>query len=71
MQNSATRMDKSYFSASKLEQQGNADYQYWFDKSVEERLAAAVIMISVAFREPDFMKKLVDRTVYMAGKQKV
>lgn len=61
-------MDKSFFSASKLEDQGNADYQYWFDKSVEERLAAAAIMIAVAFREPDFIKKMVDRTVFMAGK---
>ncbi len=69
MQNAFSRMDKSYFKASKLEEQGNADFQYWFNKSIEERLAAAIIMISVSYREPDFMKKKTDRTIFFARKQ--
>ncbi len=33
---------------------GNVDYKYWFNKSNEERLHAAAVMTSVAFKEPDF-----------------
>jgi hypothetical protein len=69
MQNAFPRMDKSFYKASKLEEQGNADFQYWFSKSIEERLAAAAIMISVSFREPDFMKKKTDRTIFSSRKQ--
>jgi len=69
MQKGFSGVDKSYFRASKLEEQGNADYHYWFDKTVEERLAAAAIMIAVSFREPDFLKKKVDRTIFLARKQ--
>lgn len=69
MQDAFTRVDKTVFKASKMEEQGNADFQFWFDKSIEERLAAAAIMISVAFREQAFMKKKVDRTIFSARKQ--
>ena len=47
---------------------GNVDYKYWFDKTNDERVRAAGIMTSVAFREPDFFLKKVDRTVYSARK---
>jgi hypothetical protein len=69
MQHAFTRVDKTIFKASKMEEQGNADFQFWFDKSVEERLVAAAIMISVCYREPEFMKKKVDRTIFSARKQ--
>jgi hypothetical protein len=68
MQNAFSRMDKTFFKASKLDEEGNADYQYWFDKTVEERLAAATIMIAVSFREPDFIMKKVDRSFFWARK---
>ncbi|MBL0337132.1 MAG: hypothetical protein IPP73_17920 [Chitinophagaceae bacterium] len=54
---SYSKMDRSVFKASRLEDSGNADYQYWFDKSIAERLAAAAVMIAVSFREPDFLSK--------------
>ncbi len=65
---SYSKMDKSVFKASRLEDSGNADYQYWFDKSIAERLAAAAVMIAVSFREPDFLSKPVDRTIFSARK---
>jgi hypothetical protein len=70
MQTRFSGVDKTIFKASKLEEQGNADFQYWFDKTIEERLAAAMIMISVSFREPEFIKKKVDRTIFSSRKQK-
>lgn len=70
MQTTFSGVDKTIIKASKLEKQGNADFQYWFDKSIEERLAAAMIMIAVSFREPEFMKKKVERTIFSSRKQK-
>lgn len=69
MQNDYTRVDKSIFSASRMADQGNADFQYWFNKSVKERLNAAAVMISVAYRVQDFLKAKVDRTLYSSRKQ--
>lgn len=66
---SYSKMDRSVFKASRLEDSGNADYQYWFDKSIAERLAAAAVMIAVSFREPDFLSKKVDRKIFSARKQ--
>lgn len=69
MQTGFQRVDRTFFTASKLEEQGNSDFQYWFDKSIPERLIAAVEMIRVSFREPDFISKKVDRTIYSYRKQ--
>lgn len=71
MYNDHTRVDKSIFSASRKADQGNADFQYWFNKSVKERLQAAAVMISVAYRVPDFLNLKVDRTFYSSRKQKL
>lgn len=49
--------------------EGNIDYRYWLNKTNEERLHAAGIMTSVAFREPEFFKKKLDRALFSAGKQ--
>jgi len=48
--------------------EGNVDYKYWFNKTNNERIEAASVMTAVAFREPDFLKKKVDRTIYSARK---
>lgn len=62
-------VDASVFESRNMERDGNIDYQYWFDKTLEERLLAAAIMTAVAFREPDFLLKKVDRTLIKARKQ--
>jgi len=62
------RIDKTYFTASKMERDGNADYRFWFDKTIDERLAAAATMIAVSFKEPDFLIKKVDKTFFTARK---
>jgi hypothetical protein len=64
-------VDTSVFKASKMERDGNIDYGYWFDKTNEERLKAAAVMIAVAFQEPDFLKGKVDRTIFSCRKHKL
>lgn len=49
--------------------EGNIDYRYWLNKTNEERLHAAGVMTSVAFREPEFFKKKLDRALFSARKQ--
>jgi hypothetical protein len=51
--------------------EGNVDYRYWFKKSNEERLRAAGVMTSVAFGEPEFFQKKVDRTLFTARKHRL
>ena len=55
-------VDMTFFESRNMVEDGNADYKFWFDKSIEERLRASCIMTSVAFREPNFLVKKVDRT---------
>jgi len=56
-------VDLEYFRAGKMERDGNIDFRYWHDKTISERLEASARMIEVAFREPDFLTKKVDRTI--------
>jgi predicted RNA polymerase sigma factor len=63
------RMDKTVFRAYNMVKDGNIDYEYWFDKTNEEKLQAAATMISVCYREPDFLNKQIDRTVFSSRKQ--
>jgi predicted RNA polymerase sigma factor len=65
------RMDKTVFRAYNMVKDGNIDYEYWFDKSNEEKLAAAAVTIAVAFSEPQFLKKKLDRTIFSVRKHSV
>ena len=47
-------VDVTIFESRNLVRDGNVDYIYWFNKTNNERVHAASIMTSVAFREPDF-----------------
>ena len=48
---------------------GNIDYQYWFDKSHEVKLAAATRMIELNFCDQEFLQKKVDRTLFTSFKR--
>jgi hypothetical protein len=63
-------VDTAEFSASNMVKDGNADRQYWFTKTNEEKLLAAATMIAVAFREPDFLQKKVDRHIFSSRKHR-
>jgi predicted RNA polymerase sigma factor len=47
-------VDTSTFEARNMEKDGNIDFGYWHEKTIEERLRAAMEMIAVAFNEPLF-----------------
>lgn len=63
-------VDIDAFESRNMVNDGNVDYKYWFNKTNEERVHAASVMTSVAFREPDFFKKKVDRTLFSARKHR-
>lgn len=56
-------VDTSVFSVRKMEEDGNIDRGYWLSKTSIERLVAAARMIEVAFQEPSFLSKKVDRSI--------
>ena len=61
-------VDTTVFKARNMEKDGNIDFGYWHDKTIEEKLRAAAQMIAVAFNEPLFTTKKVDRTIYSIRK---
>jgi hypothetical protein len=61
-------VDLEIYEARNMAIDGNVDFKYWFNKTNDERLKAASIMTSVAFREPDFFKKKIDRSIYSSRK---
>ncbi|TAD90356.1 MAG: hypothetical protein EAY75_04500 [Bacteroidetes bacterium] len=61
-------IDVTAFDARNMIKDGNADFQYWFDKSISERLNGAVVMNAAAFRDSNFAHGKVDRTIYASKK---
>lgn len=61
-------LDTKIYESRNLSRDGNIDFRYWHDKTNDDRVRAAGIMTSVAFGEPDFFKKKVDRNVFSARK---
>jgi predicted RNA polymerase sigma factor len=62
-------VDTTVFETRNMERDGNIDFTYWHDKSIDEKLSAAAQMIAVAFNEPYFTTKKIDRTIYTARKR--
>jgi hypothetical protein len=63
-------LDTSVFEARNMEKDGNIDFQYWQNKTIDEKLLAAAQMIAVAFKEPLFTSKKMDRSIFSVRKQK-
>ncbi len=62
-------LNTTVFKASNMAADGNIDYKYWFDKSNNEKMKAATSMTAIAFNEPNFLQKKVDRSVFSNRKQ--
>ncbi len=62
-------IDTTVFEARNMERDGNIDFKYWHDKTIEQKLKAAAQMIAVAFNEPLFTTKKIDKTIFSARKQ--
>ena len=54
-------VDVETFTSRNMSKDKNIDYQFWFDKSIEERLTASIAMIELSFNTKDFVKNKVDR----------
>jgi hypothetical protein len=53
----------------KMELDGNIDKGFWHHQSLIQRIEAAINMIMVAYQEPDFTHKRVDRTAFSFRKR--
>ncbi len=62
-------LDTTAFQARNMEKDGNIDFKYWHDKTIEEKLSAAAQMIAIAFKEPLFPTTKLDRTLFSARKR--
>ncbi len=62
-------LDTTAFQARNREKDGNIDFKYWHDKTIEEKLRAAAHMIAVAFQQPLFLTTKLDRTLFSARKR--
>ena len=62
-------LDTTIFEVRNMAEDGNIDYKYWHNKTIEEKLQAAAQMIKIAFSEPNFTAKKIDRTIFSARKQ--
>jgi hypothetical protein len=57
-----TFVDVETYASRNMSKDKNIDYQFWFDKTIEERLSASIAMIELSFNTKDFVKNKVDRT---------
>jgi hypothetical protein len=55
-------VDMAELGLKKMETRGNIDLGYWHNKTIAQRLEGAITLIKVAYQEPDFIHKKVDRT---------
>lgn len=65
------RLDRTIFRAYKMSEAGNIDFEYWFDKTNNEKMKAASGMTSVAFMQPNFITTKVDRIIFKARKHRL
>lgn len=54
-------VDVEIYASRNMSKDNNIDYQFWFDKTILEKLAASVAMIELSFNAKDFVKNKVDR----------
>lgn len=62
-------VDVDIYASRNMSKDKNIDYQFWFDKTIEERLAASIAMIELSFNTKDFVKQKVDRQIFSSYKK--
>jgi len=63
-------VDVETYTSRNMSKDKNIDYQFWFDKTIEERLSASIAMIELSFNTKDFVKQKVDRQMFSSYKKK-
>ena len=46
-------VDVEIYTSRNMSKDNNIDYQFWFDKTIEERLAASIVMIETSFKSKE------------------
>jgi hypothetical protein len=62
-------VDVDTYASRKMSKDDNIDYRFWWDKTLEEKLAAAVVMIETSFNIKDFVNQKVDRKIISSYKK--
>ena len=62
-------VDVDTYASRNMSKDKNINYQFWFDKTIEERLAASIAMIELSFNTKDFVKQKVDRQIFSSYKK--
>lgn len=62
-------VDVDTYASRKMSKDDNIDYQFWWDNTLEEKLAAAVVMIETSFNTKDFVNQKVDRKIISSYKK--
>ena len=62
-------VDVDIYASRNMSKDKNIDYQFWFDKTIQEKLAASVAMIELSFNTKDFVKQKVDRQIFSSYKK--
>ena len=62
-------VDVDIYASRNMSKDKNIDYQFWFDKTIKEKLAASVAMIELSFNTKDFVKNKVDRKIFSSYKK--
>ena len=62
-------VDVNTYESRNMSKDKNIDSQFWLDKTIEERLAACIIMIETSFNTKDFVKQKVDRQIFSSYKK--
>ena len=62
-------VDVDIYASRNMSKDKNIDYQFWFDKTIKERLADSIIMIETSFNTKDFVKQKVDRKIFSSYKK--
>ena len=66
-----TFVDVETYASRNMSKDKNIDYQFWFDKTIQEKLAASVAMIELSFNTKDFVKNKVDRNQLSSYKRAI
>ena len=64
-----TYVDVDTYASRNMDKDRNIDYQFWFNKTIEEKLIASIAMIEASYNTKDFVNQKVDRKIISSYKR--
>jgi len=64
-----TYVDVDTYASRNMDKDRNIDYQFWFNKTIEEKLMASIAMIEASYNTKDFVNQKVDRNILSSYKR--